>query len=288
MISQRPGYLSRVITKRLPSVGRYTWRWEDINVEPSDRAQNAPRNAAPGSGEPTHAIGMPGESDDWLRFVVQNFSEIVMLVDPDSTLAYASPAFERILGYAPGEASGKNIFDFVHPDDLTRVREETERIISGGAPTGTKALEYRIRHKDGSWRWMEGGVARVNDPALRGIVLSARDITERKEAEERYRTLVEQIPVVAYIDRADGTDVPLYTSPQIEGLLGYNQEEASSGRLWRERLHPEDRERVLAADERFEKEGEERFREEYRLVAKNGSVVWVLEDAVLVKDATTG
>jgi diguanylate cyclase (GGDEF)-like protein/PAS domain S-box-containing protein len=262
-------------------------------VEPSDRAKNDPRNTAPGSGVPTREIGMPADSDDWLRFVVQNFSEIVMVVDPDDTLGYASPAFERILGYDPREAQGKNMLDFVHPDDLTRVREETERIISGGDPGGTKALEYRIRHKDGSWRWIEGAAARGDDPAVRGIVLNARDITERKEAEERlreaeerYRTLVEQIPVVAYIDRADGTDTPLYTSPQIEGLLGYNQQEASSGRLWRERLHPEDRERVLAADERFEKEGEERFREEYRLLAKNGSVVWVLEDAVLVKDAT--
>jgi PAS domain S-box-containing protein len=196
-------------------------------VEPSDRAENAPRNDAPGSGGPTHAIGMPGDSDDWLRFVVQNFSEVVLVVDPDGTLGYASLAFERIVGYDPGDVSGKNVFDFVHPDDLTRVREETERIISGGDSAGTKALEYRIRHKDSSWRWMEGGVARVNDPAVRGVVLNARDITERKEAEERYRTLVEQIPVVAYTDRADGTDAPLYTSPQIEGLLGYNQDEGS-------------------------------------------------------------
>jgi diguanylate cyclase (GGDEF)-like protein/PAS domain S-box-containing protein len=265
-------------------------------VEPLDRAQTDPSNDAPGSGEPMHEIGMPGGSDDWLRFVVQNFSEIVMVVDPDGTLGYASPAFERILGYDPGEASGKNVFDFVHPDDLSRVLEETERAISGRDPEGTKALEYRFLHKDGSWRWMEGGVAsRQDDPAVRGIVLNTRDITERKEAEERlreaeerYRTLVEQIPVVAYIDRADNSDTPLYTSPQIEGLLGYSQEDGSTERLWRERLHPEDRERVLAADERFEREGEERFGEEYRLLAKDDSVVWVLEDAVLVKDVTTG
>jgi diguanylate cyclase (GGDEF)-like protein/PAS domain S-box-containing protein len=258
-------------------------------MEPSDLAQNAPHTDAPGSGGPPREIGMSGDSDDWLRFVVQNFSEVVMVVDPDGTLAYASPGFERILGYDRGEASGKNIFGFVHSDDLPRVREESERVTSGGDPGGPKALEYRLCHKDGSWRWMEGEVARLqDDPALRGIVLNARDITERKEAEERYRTLVEHIPVVAYIDRADGTDIPLYTSPQIEGLLGYNQEEASRNRLWRERLHPEDRERVLAADDLFEKEGTERFREEYRLMAKDGSVVWVLEDAMLVKDATTG
>ena len=259
-------------------------------MEPSDRAQNAPHHDAPASGEPMHeTTGRLGDSDDWLRFVVRNFSEVVMVIDPDGTLGYASPAFERLLGYDRGEVSGKNIFGFVHPDDLPRVRQESERVTSGGDPGGPKALEYRLCHKDGSWRWMEGELASLqDDPAVRGIVLNARDITERKEAEERYRTLVEHIPVVAYIDRADGTDAPLYTSPQIEGLLGYTQEEASRGRLWRERLYPKDRERVLAADDLFEKEGAERFREEYRLLAKDGSVVWVLEDAMLVKDATTG
>ena len=133
-------------------------------MEPSDPAQNAPRNAAPGSGKPTHAIGMPADSDDWLRFVVQNFSEIVMVVDPDGTLAYASPAFERILGYDPGEVPGKNVFDFVHPDDLTRVREATDRIISGGDPAGTKAA--RVPHPpQGRLVAVDGG--RGRQPARR-------------------------------------------------------------------------------------------------------------------------
>ena len=262
-------------------------------MDPSNRDQNDPGSGAPDDDEPTHAIGEPGDDDNWLRFVVQNSSEIVKVVDPDGTLRYASPAFGRILGYAPGEALGKNIFEFVHLDELSRVLEETERVTSGGG-LGTNVVEYRFRHKDGSWRWMEGGVTdRQDDPAVGGIVVNARDITERKgveerlrEAEQRYRTLVEQIPVVTYIDRADGSDTPLYTSPQIKGLLGYTPEEGSGGRLWRERLHPEDRERVLAADGRFEREGEERYGGEYRLLAKDGSVVWVLEEAVLVKDAT--
>jgi PAS domain S-box-containing protein len=174
-------------------------------------------------------IGKPGNDDDWLRFIAQNSSEIVMVVDPDGTLRYSSPAFGRIMGYDPGEAPGKNLFDLVHPDDVPRVLEETERSASGGAPGGTDVVECRFRDKDGSWRWMEAWVTdRQDDPAVGGIVVNARDVTERKEAEERlreaeerYRTLVEQIPVVAYIDRADGSDTPLYTSPQIEGLLGY-------------------------------------------------------------------
>jgi diguanylate cyclase (GGDEF)-like protein/PAS domain S-box-containing protein len=239
-------------------------------------------------------IGKPGNANDWLRFIVQNSSDIVMVVDPDGTFRYASPAFGRILGYDPGEASGKNLFDLVHPDDVPRVLEGTKRVASRGVPDGTDVVEYRFRHKDGSWKWMEGRVTdRQADPVVGGIVVNARDITERKgseeslrEAEQKYRTLVEQIPVVAYIDRADGSDTPLYTSPQIEGLIGYTPEEGSGVRLWREHLHPEDRERVLAADERFERADEKRFGAEYRLIAKDGSVVWVLEDAVLVKDAT--
>jgi hypothetical protein len=67
-------------------------------------------------------------------------------------------------------------------------------------------------------------------------------------------------------------------------MLGYTPEEWINGKLWPERLHPEDRERVLAADERFEAGGEERFSEEYRLIAKDGSVVWVHEKAVVVRD----
>ena len=250
--------------------------------------------AGPSKEQPMRKIGKPGNANDWLRFIVQNSSDIVMVVDPDGTFRYASPAFGRILGYDPGEASGKNLFDLVHPDDVPRVLEGTKRVASRGVPDGTDVVEYRFRHKDGSWKWMEGRVTdRQADPVVGGIVVNARDLTERKgseerlrEAEQKYRTLVEQIPVVTYIDRADGSDTPLYTSPQIEGLLGYAPEEGSGVRLWREHLHSEDRERVLAADERFERADEKRFGAEYRLIAKDGSVVWVLEDAVLVKDAT--
>jgi diguanylate cyclase (GGDEF)-like protein/PAS domain S-box-containing protein len=131
----------------------------------------------------------------------------------------------------------------------------------------------------------------VNGEPLR-IVGTVHDITERKEAEaklreaeERYRTLVEQIPAVTYIDRVtDGPDEPLYTSPQIEQLLGYTPEEWLMAGLWYEQLHPEDRDRLLAVDERYERARQERFSEEYRLIAKDGSVVWVREEAVLVRD----
>jgi diguanylate cyclase (GGDEF)-like protein/PAS domain S-box-containing protein len=256
-------------------------------VDPSDRDQKDLGKGIPhgGTGEPRHDYGTLGEDARWLRTVVENSSEIVKIVDPDGTLRYASPAFERMLGYAPEEAIGTmNVLDHVHPDDLPHVLEETEKALSEGGIITNKA-EYRFRHKDGSWRWLESvGTYLLDDQAVNGVVVTSRDVTERKEAEERYRTLVEQIPAVTYIDPVDDPDTSLYTSPQIEEMLGYTPQEWHNEKLWPKRLHPDDRERVLAADERFEAGGGEPFSEEYRLLAKDGSVVWVREEAVLVRD----
>ena len=127
------------------------------NVNPSDRDRNDRGNGTPhgGTDEPRHDSGTPGEDDRWLRSVVENSSENVTIVDPDGTLRYASPAFGRMLGYAPEEVVGKmNVLDYVHPNDLPHVLEETEKALSEGG-VATNNVEYRFRHKDGWWRWME-------------------------------------------------------------------------------------------------------------------------------------
>ena len=217
--------------------------------------------------------------------------DLVTVVDPEGTLRYVSPAWERVLGHDLGEMVGTmNVLDYVHPEDLPHVLKATEEAISEGGKV-TNKVEYRFRHADGSWRWIESvGTYLLDDPAVGVVVVNSRDITERKRAEEalkaaeaRYRTLVEQIPVVTYIDPVDDPDTSLYTSPQIEEMLGYTPEEWQTEKVWPKRLHPEDETRILDADERFETDGEP-FGEEYRLLAKDGSVVWVREEAVLVKD----
>jgi len=135
------------------------------------------------------------------------------------------------------------------------------------------------------------GTNLTGKPGVGGYVINSRDITGRKEAEERlreaeqrFRMLVEQIPAVTYIDPVDEPETSLYTSPQIEQMLGYTPEEWQTEKLWPQRLHPDDRERILAADKRFEMGGGEPFSEEYRLLSKDGSVVWVREEAVLLTD----
>jgi PAS domain S-box-containing protein len=146
---------------------------------------NVANGASHGADGPTHAKGPPGEDHRWLRSVVENSSEIVTVVDPDGTLRYASPAFGRVLGYDPEGAIGTtNVLDYVHPDDLPHVLEETEEALSKGGVTTNKA-EYRFRHRDGSWRWLESvGTYLLDDPHVGGVVVTSRDVTERKEAEQ--------------------------------------------------------------------------------------------------------
>jgi len=261
-------------------------------VEPSDHDRIDPNHsngASHGDDGRRHA-DMPAEGYRWLGSVVENSSEIVSIIDPDGTLKYASPAWQRVLGYDAKAIIGANVLDYVYPADLPHVLEETEKALSEAGTTTNKA-EYRFRHADGSWRWMESmGTYLLDDPEVGGVVVTSREVTERKEAEEalkeaeeRYRTLVERIPAVTYVDPVDDPDTSLYTSPQIAEMLGYSPEEWQTEKLWPKRIHPEDKQRILAADERFEAGGEP-FSEEYRLLAKNGSVVWVREDAVLVSD----
>src|ERR671916_1425968 len=145
-----------------------------------------PRDGVPdGAQGSTHANGPSVEDDRWLRSVVEHSSEIVTIVDPDGTLRYANPAWQRVLGYDPEESIGTmNVLDHVHPEDLAHVLEETEEALAEGGIV-TNEAEYRFRRRDGSWRWMQSvGTYLLEDPAVNGVVVVSRDITERRETEE--------------------------------------------------------------------------------------------------------
>jgi diguanylate cyclase (GGDEF)-like protein/PAS domain S-box-containing protein len=168
-------------------------------VDPSDRERTNFGSDFPrgGTDGPTHASGQPEKDDRWLLSVVENSSEIVTIVDPDGTLRYANPAWQRVLGYDPEEEIGTmNVLDHVHPEDHPHVLEETEKAFSEEG-IATNEAEYRFRHKDGSWRWMESvGTYLLEDPAVGGVVVTSRDVTKRKEAEKALKeneTFVRQL-----------------------------------------------------------------------------------------------
>jgi PAS domain S-box-containing protein len=226
------------------------------------------------------------QSEERFRALVQNSSDIITVIASDGTIRYVSPAVERVTGYHPEELVGKNVYDYVSPHNL----EEAHNIFAQiwARPGIHPPFEFDVPHKDGSWRRSEFLVNNLlGDPSVAGVVINQRDITERKRAETRFRTLVEQIPAGTYIQEPLESDNPkaiTYMSPQYETLLGYPPEtEMLDEEYWLRRVHPEDRERVRAEELETDATGEP-FKVEYRLFAKDGRVMWVRDQAVLVRD----
>ncbi len=127
---------------------------------------------------------------------------------------------------------------------------------------------------------------------------SGEDVTAQKEAEarlqdaeSRYRTLVEQLPLITYlweVHPAPGADPAYYTSPQIASILGYTQAQWNADpEGWRTLIHPEDRERIMAAALRSETTGEP-FVEEYRYLHRDGHAVWMHDESVLIRRDPAG
>ena len=123
-------------------------------------------------------------------------------------------------------------------------------------------------------------VAAAMDAALRRL----RREEDLRLHEDRYRSMVENGPAITYIDAVDDSASTIYISPQVEQILGYTpQEWRDDTDLWPRLLHPDDRARALAENERHNETGEP-FLMEYRLMAKDGRVVWVHDEATMVRD----
>jgi PAS domain S-box-containing protein len=104
------------------------------------------------------------------------------------------------------------------------------------------------------------------------------------EAERRYRLLVEQLPAIIYMDAVDEYSTNIYTSPQIDKILGIPREEWVTDReLWVKQMHPDDRDRVLRENDESNRTGNP-FRTEYRLLTRDGRELWFRDEAVVVRD----
>jgi PAS domain S-box-containing protein len=218
-------------------------------------------------------------------------------------IVYTSPQIERLLGFTAQEWGTPDLWiSRLHPDDRTRVMADTLRSQTTGE---SFSAEARYLAKDGRIVWvLDEAVLLDRDEAgqpktFHGVLV---DITSRKEAEAsvraaeskatmaeaRYRTLVEQIPAMTFIEMASPDDPRsihlTFASPQTEPILGYTPQELidDPGHFAR-MLHPDDRDRVLAVNEHSDRTGEP-FDQEYRVLAKDGRVVWIHCQAVLVID----
>lgn len=165
------------------------------------------------------------EKEKHFRFLIENGSDIILVIDKNGVVEYGSPSIENSLGYNPAEYLGKRGGDFIHPDDIA----EISRIIVQGKkiPGVSPAIEVRARHKNGNWRCFEVIANNMlNDPEVSGIVINARDITERKKAEENLnkahqelKAIFEALPDLFFLLDNDGTILDYNTSRLSELLV---------------------------------------------------------------------
>jgi diguanylate cyclase (GGDEF)-like protein/PAS domain S-box-containing protein len=145
-------------------------------------------------------------SQVWAEAMVQGSADLVMVADRDGMLRYASPAVTEVLGYQPDEFVARPFHEVIHPDDRPRCRGLFEVREVGRSPA-SQPHEFRVAHRDGSWRTVSLRVAdRVDDPAVRGFVVNLRDVSERHRAED---LLSEQADLLEAIARGAPLEVTL-------------------------------------------------------------------------------
>jgi PAS domain S-box-containing protein len=230
---------------------------------------------------------------------VEHLPAVVYREPPEGPLAgmYVSPQVQEVLGYTQEEWTTADV-DFwaahIHPEDAPVVLAANEHANDTKAPFDA---EYRFQHADGSYRWLHDEATFVADVAggwWQGFMI---DISERhhaeeqlREAEERFRLIVERGPAIFYQQEFDPDDPDVsrttYVSPQQGLLFGYSDEEMlADPTLWASTIHPDDRERVLAADIASNRNVDEHFSMEYRMISKDGRILWVQDTCSLVKVA---
>ena len=208
------------------------------------RAPDEATTAAPSQMRPSDALTVAGDSDARYRVIAENARDIVVQMDRDARILYASPSVQ-MMGFSPEEVIGRRGPDFVHGDDLQRLLDNTAYVLKGGQSDAAQDRRYRFRRKDGGYRWYEGNPSRLVDEsgAIVGFMNILRDVEESVLADEAlaqsealYRLLADSMSDL--VIRLDTDGRFSYASPSWR-TLGYSTGEVI-GRLGEDFVHPDD------------------------------------------------
>jgi nitrogen fixation negative regulator NifL len=223
------------------------------------------------------------------RSLIENALDIITVLEANGLIRYESPSIEGILGYKPEEMIGRNVFEFIHPDDLAAIQIIFHEGLN--EPGTVRRCEFRYRHKDGSWRVLEAiGKNLLHDPAIRGVVVNSRDITDRKKVEEvlrqseaRFHGIFTDAPTGIGMASPDGRF--LQVNPTLCEMLGYSEEELLT-KKGSDLTHPDDREWSAAARAQIWRDEKTLIRNyEKRYIRKDGQVVWARVSITVIRDS---
>ena len=243
------------------------------------------------SAETQRASAELGASEQRFRALIEQSADGFALLDAAGVFAYVGPSTYRVLGYHAAELLGTYSLALLHPDDIPLA----EHVLMGllATPAQPVLLELRVRHAGGTWLWIE--VAAKNMlavPNVGALVLSYRDISQRKDAEQAARaaeasnrTLVAHLPAVVYQVPLGGGPSTLSINKHGEKMLGALAcEQGDDPQLCLARLHPHDMAKLLeraasaAGDDTL-------LRSEYRLTGRDGQDLWFSDEITVVRNA---
>ena len=210
-------------------------------------------------------------NEDGFRTLVEQAPDLIARFAPDGTFRYASPAYERLLGYRPDDLAGTQVLALLHPDDDDETRRRLRFAIEAEE---SFTLSYRVRHADGSYRWIEALHRAVREPASHAAIeiqMIARDITDRRREHDVQRRFLALAQDLFCIVGPEG--LVRWVSRMFERQLGWSAAEIGAQRL-RMFVHPDDREQLLAELEQIDRDGRP-LTLEHRFRCKDGSYRWV-------------
>ncbi|MDP3427496.1 MAG: PAS domain S-box protein, partial [Humidesulfovibrio sp.] len=222
--------------------------------------------------------------------LIRYSSDSITILDKDGSQVFVSEAVERMLGFKASELMGIPVIEeMIHPDD----REKVEAAFAVILKEGMGGAQYRHMHKNGSWVYLEAwGTNQLENPDIRGVVVNVRDITERRQAEAALR-LSEARYALALKGANDGiwdwdlVQDQVYYSDRWKQIIGYGPDEIQHvADEWTSRIHPQDYDQVMAANQSCIRGEAPIFQVEYRLRHKDGSYRWIYGRGATLADAT--
>ncbi|HYH74989.1 MAG TPA: PAS domain S-box protein, partial [Candidatus Saccharimonadales bacterium] len=219
----------------------------DISFQPYRDAAGAV------AGVLTHAVDVSEQvrtrerlkqSEERFRTLIQKSADAIQMVDPEGKVLYSSDSIRHVLGYTPEEIQGVSVAPYIHPDDWGGFSAQWAMLLA--EPLGTLSLTYRVRHKDGSWRWLETTITNhLATPTINAVVGNFRDITERRKAERalrdseaRLRRLVEANVIGIIFWNIQG--VITYANDIFLQMVGYTKRDLVQGNIdWIHMTPPE-------------------------------------------------
>lgn len=229
------------------------------------------------------------------RTYLGSASEILYALTPEWTFKFLSPAWTTKLGYPIDGSLGREVFDYVHPEDAAALRTYVQGLLDGRE--SGQAVEYRMRHQDGRWIWHAStGSAYTDRDGRRAYFGVERDISLRRQAQDELKAalaqreelekIVNRSPSVVVLWRA-AEDWPVeFVSLSIR-QFGYRPEDfLGDARGFASITHPDDLPRVRAEVVAHARARHDEYNQEYRIVCADGSSRWVDDHTVVRRDET--